>query len=117
MSLAPFVMSKADSAFSHTQRIESNMISWRLVNPATRRTYGVDSIPRSAREQAEILEQKRRECGELRAWMRAEELDPAKWDSRCSKSIKLLDLNDEILARVDPFSISSIKDAGAIVDA
>jgi 3-oxoadipyl-CoA thiolase len=48
MSRAPFVMGKADSAFSRAAKIEDTTIGWRFVNPAMREAYGVDSMPETA---------------------------------------------------------------------
>jgi 3-oxoadipyl-CoA thiolase len=48
MSRAPFVMGKADSAFSRNAEIFDTTIGWRFVNPAMRKLYGVDSMPETA---------------------------------------------------------------------
>jgi acetyl-CoA acyltransferase len=48
MSRAPFVMPKADSAFSRAAKIEDTTIGWRLVNPAMKAKYGIDSMPETA---------------------------------------------------------------------
>jgi 3-oxoadipyl-CoA thiolase len=48
MTRAPFVMGKADSAFSRTAKIEDTTIGWRFVNPAMKAQYGVDSMPETA---------------------------------------------------------------------
>ena len=48
MSRAPFVMGKADSAFSRAAEIFDTTIGWRFVNPAMRKAYGVDSMPETA---------------------------------------------------------------------
>jgi len=48
MSRAPFVMGKADSAFSRSAEIFDTTIGWRFVNPAMRAAYGVDSMPETA---------------------------------------------------------------------
>jgi 3-oxoadipyl-CoA thiolase len=48
MSRAPFVMGKADSAFSRNAEIHDTTIGWRFVNPAMRKAYGVDSMPETA---------------------------------------------------------------------
>jgi len=48
MSRAPFVMGKADSAFSRSAEIFDTTIGWRFVNPAMRKAYGVDSMPETA---------------------------------------------------------------------
>ncbi|KMJ54703.1 beta-ketoadipyl CoA thiolase [Vogesella sp. EB] len=48
MSRAPFVMGKADTAFSRNMKIEDTTIGWRLVNPLMKAQYGVDSMPETA---------------------------------------------------------------------
>jgi acetyl-CoA acyltransferase len=53
MSRAPFVMSKADSAFSRAAKIEDTTIGWRLINPLMKAQYGVDSMPETAENVAE----------------------------------------------------------------
>ena len=45
MSRAPFVMPKADSAFSRNAEIFDTTIGWRFVNPALKQKYGTDSMP------------------------------------------------------------------------
>ncbi|MBF7054880.1 3-oxoadipyl-CoA thiolase [Halomonas sp. KAO] len=53
MSRAPYVMGKADSAFSRGQKIEDTTIGWRFINPQMKRAYGVDSMPETAENVAE----------------------------------------------------------------
>ncbi|MFG1280628.1 3-oxoadipyl-CoA thiolase [Xanthobacter autotrophicus] len=53
MSRAPFVMGKADSAFSRAAKIEDTTIGWRFVNPAMKALHGVDSMPETAENVAE----------------------------------------------------------------
>jgi 3-oxoadipyl-CoA thiolase len=48
MTRAPFVMGKADSAFSRTAKIEDTTIGWRFVNPKMKAQYGIDSMPETA---------------------------------------------------------------------
>ncbi len=48
MSRAPFVMAKADTAFSRSARIEDSTIGWRFVNPRMKALYGIDSMPETA---------------------------------------------------------------------
>jgi len=48
MSRAPFVMPKADAAFSRAAKIEDTTIGWRFVNPAMKAKYGIDSMPETA---------------------------------------------------------------------
>lgn len=45
MSRAPFVMPKADAAFSRNAEIYDTTIGWRFVNPLMKKQYGVDSMP------------------------------------------------------------------------
>ncbi|WDZ80488.1 3-oxoadipyl-CoA thiolase (plasmid) [Ensifer adhaerens] len=45
MSRAPFVMPKADTAFSRNAEIYDTTIGWRFVNPVMKKQYGVDSMP------------------------------------------------------------------------
>jgi len=53
MSRAPFVMSKAESAFSRTARIEDTTIGWRFVNSLMKALHGVDSMPETAENVAD----------------------------------------------------------------
>jgi 3-oxoadipyl-CoA thiolase len=48
MSRAPFVMPKADSAFSRNNAIYDTTIGWRFVNKLMKERYGVDSMPETA---------------------------------------------------------------------
>jgi acetyl-CoA acyltransferase len=48
MSRAPFVMGKADSAFSRAAQIFDTTIGWRFVNPLLKEQYGIDSMPETA---------------------------------------------------------------------
>ena len=45
MSRAPFVMPKAETAFSRHAEIHDTTIGWRFVNPLIKAQYGVDSMP------------------------------------------------------------------------
>ena len=48
MSRAPFVMPKAESAFSRSNAVYDTTIGWRFVNLAMKEMYGVDSMPETA---------------------------------------------------------------------
>jgi len=70
MSRAPFVIPKADSAFSRAAKIEDTTIGWRFVNPLMKSKYGIDSEFKVARadQDAFALRSQRRwaaaqECG------------------------------------------------------
>ena len=53
MSRAPFVMGKADAAFSRTMKLEDTTIGWRFINPVIKAKYGVDSMPETGEIVAE----------------------------------------------------------------
>jgi acetyl-CoA acyltransferase len=56
MTRAPFVMPKADTAFSRTNAVYDTTIGWRFVNPKMKAQYGVDSMPQTADNVAEDYE-------------------------------------------------------------
>jgi len=53
MSRAPFVMPKAESAFSRSNAVYDTTIGWRFVNPKMKAQYGVDQMPETAENVAE----------------------------------------------------------------
>ncbi|MCK2087878.1 3-oxoadipyl-CoA thiolase [Thauera aromatica] len=53
MSRAPFVIAKADTAFSRSAKIEDTTIGWRFVNPRMKAQYGIDSMPETAENVAQ----------------------------------------------------------------
>ncbi|MBB3692014.1 3-oxoadipyl-CoA thiolase [Sphingomonas sp. BK580] len=53
MTRAPYVMGKAAGAFDRAQQLEDTTLGWRLVNPAMRAAYGVDTMPQTAEHVAE----------------------------------------------------------------
>ncbi|MEP1353829.1 MAG: 3-oxoadipyl-CoA thiolase [Tateyamaria sp.] len=48
MTRAPFVMPKADTAFSRGAKVFDTTIGWRFVNPAIQAAHGIDSMPETA---------------------------------------------------------------------
>ncbi|MBC8118893.1 MAG: 3-oxoadipyl-CoA thiolase, partial [Burkholderiaceae bacterium] len=48
MSRAPFVMPKADSAFSRSNSVFDTTLGWRFVNAQMKALYGIDSMPETA---------------------------------------------------------------------
>ncbi|WP_297781836.1 3-oxoadipyl-CoA thiolase [uncultured Roseovarius sp.] len=56
MSRAPFIMPKAEQAFSRSSSIEDTTIGWRMVNPRMKAGFGVDSMPETAENVAEDFE-------------------------------------------------------------
>jgi len=55
MSRAPFVMPKAQSAFSRANAVYDTTIGWRFVNPLMQAQYGVDSMPETAENVAQAF--------------------------------------------------------------
>src|SRR5690606_19837595 len=53
MSRAPFVVGKAETAFSRTSEMYDTTIGWRFVNPLIKSQYGIDSMPETAENVAE----------------------------------------------------------------
>jgi 3-oxoadipyl-CoA thiolase len=53
MSRAPFVLPKAETAFSRSMEIHDTTIGWRFVNPLMKKQYGVDSMPETAENVAD----------------------------------------------------------------
>jgi acetyl-CoA acyltransferase len=53
MSRAPFVMPKAETAFSRKAEIYDTTIGWRFVNPLMKKQYGIDSMPETGENVAE----------------------------------------------------------------
>ena len=55
MTRAPFVLGKAETAFSRVAKIEDTTIGWRFVNPLMKAKYGIDSMPETAENVAEAF--------------------------------------------------------------
>ncbi|MEC9453762.1 MAG: 3-oxoadipyl-CoA thiolase [Pseudomonadota bacterium] len=53
MSRAPFVMAKAETAFSRAAKIEDTTLGWRFVNILMKERHGIDSMPETAENVAE----------------------------------------------------------------
>jgi acetyl-CoA acyltransferase len=67
MSRAPFVMPKAESAFSRSNAVYDTTIGWRFVNKQMKALYGVDSMPETA-ENVAVDFQIEREAQDLMAY-------------------------------------------------
>ncbi len=65
MSRAPFVLGKADSAFSRSLKMEDSTIGWRFVNPLMKAKYGIDSMPETGEIVAEEFHIARRDQQEI----------------------------------------------------
>jgi acetyl-CoA acyltransferase len=88
MSRAPFVMAKADAAFSRSMKVEDTTIGWRFVNPLMKAKYGTDSMPETGEIVAEefhvsradqdlfALHSQQRAADAMRSGRLAEEITP-----------------------------------------
>ncbi len=54
MTRAPYVMGKSGSAFGRDQKIEDTTLGWRFINPAMRAAYGVETMPQTGENVAEL---------------------------------------------------------------
>src|SRR5262249_38039504 len=61
MTRAPFVMGKAQEAFSRTNETYDTTIGWRFINPLMRAQYGVDQMPDTAENVAEEFQVARKD--------------------------------------------------------
>ncbi len=68
MSRAPFVMGKADSAFSRKAEIFDTTIGWRFVNPKMEEMYGVDAMGETAENLAEERQITREDQDRFALW-------------------------------------------------
>ncbi len=75
MSRAPFVLGKADSAYSRSMKMEDTTIGWRFVNPLMKAKYGTDSMPETGEIIAEEFHISRKDQDQfaLRSQQRAAE--------------------------------------------
>ena len=53
MTRAPFVMGKAEAAFSRAAKVEDTTLGWRFVNPRFKESFGTDSMPETGENVAE----------------------------------------------------------------
>ena len=75
MSRAPFVMGKADSAYSRAMKMEDTTMGWRFINAALKAQYGVDTMPQTAENvaQAHSISRADQDAFALRSQQRAGE--------------------------------------------
>ncbi len=66
MSRAPFVMAKADAAFSRAAKLEDTTLGWRFVNPVMKERYGVDSMAETGENVAEDVSHFASRSGRIR---------------------------------------------------
>jgi len=75
MSRAPFVMGKADGAYSRAMKLEDTTMGWRFINPLMKAKYGVDTMPETGEIVAEEFHvtRKDQDAFALRSQQRAAE--------------------------------------------
>ena len=61
MTRAPFVMAKAETAFSRQATVHDTTLGWRFVNKLMKAAHGIDSMPETAENVAEEYQVKRRD--------------------------------------------------------
>jgi len=102
MTRAPFVMGKADAAFARGQKIEDTTIGWRVVNPAMKAAYGVDSMPETGENVAQ-------EWGVSRE-------DQDIFALRSQQKAAASQANGRLAAEITPVSIPQTKGDALIID-
>jgi acetyl-CoA acyltransferase len=102
MSRAPFVMPKADTAFSRNAEIYDTTIGWRFVNPVMKAQYGVDSMP---------------ETGEnVAADFKVSRADQDAFALRSQQRAVAAQANGRLAQEITPVSVPRRKGAPVIVD-
>ncbi|SFQ00327.1 3-oxoadipyl-CoA thiolase [Tranquillimonas alkanivorans] len=73
MSRAPFVLPKAEAAFSRNNEIYDTTIGWRFINPVMKAQYGVESMPETAENVADDfgISREDQDCFALRSQQKA----------------------------------------------
>ena len=87
MSRAPFVMPKAETAFSRNAEIYDTTIGWRFVNPLMKQQYGVDSMPETGENVAEDYKVSRAGPGCVRAALASSKAGAAQANGRLAEEI------------------------------
>jgi acetyl-CoA acyltransferase len=102
MSRAPFVLPKAETAFSRAAEIHDTTIGWRFINPAMQAAYGTDSMPETAENVAA-------ECNISRA-------DQDAFALRSQQKAVAAQVNGRLAKEIVPVEIAQRKGPPKIVD-
>src|SRR3989475_6041006 len=92
MSRAPFVVAKADSAYSRSIRMEDTTLGWRFINPLMKAKYGVESMPETGENVAE----------EFRISRKDQDLFALRSQQRAAEALRNGRLKQEIVAALIP---------------
>jgi acetyl-CoA acyltransferase len=81
MSRAPYVMGKADGAYSRSMKLEDTTMGWRFINPLMKAKYGVETMPETGENVAEEfhVSRKDQDAFALRSQQRAAEAMRSGW--------------------------------------
>jgi acetyl-CoA acyltransferase len=104
MSRSPFVMGKAETAFSRNAEIFDTTIGWRFVNRLMKQQYGVDSMPETAENVAEEHQISREDQDKFAFWSQ-EKAAAAQADGRLAEEIRAVTIpqrrGDDIVVEKD----------------
>ena len=103
MSRAPFVIPKSSSAFSRNAEIYDTTIGWRFVNPIMKEKYGIDSIPETGENVAELWNISREDQDKFAFWSQSKTAQAIS-SGRFKKeifNIKIKVKNNEIIFKDD----------------
>ena len=103
MSRAPFVIPKSSSAFSRNAEIYDTTIGWRFVNPIMKEKYGVDSMPETGENVAELWSISREDQDKFAFWSQSKTAQAIS-SGRFKKeifNIKIKVKNNEIIFKDD----------------
>ena len=103
MSRAPFVIPKSPSAFSRNAEIYDTTIGWRFVNPIMKEKYGIDSMPETGENVAELWNISREDQDKFAFWSQSKTAQAIS-SGRFKKeifNIKIKVKNNEIIFKDD----------------
>ena len=86
MSRAPFVMAKAETAFSRQAEVHDTTIGWRFVNPKMQEMYGIDAMGETAENLAEERQITREDQDSFAVWSQ-NKAEAAQQDGRLAAEI------------------------------
>jgi 3-oxoadipyl-CoA thiolase len=103
MSRAPFVMPKANGAFSRNAEIYDTTIGWRFVNPLMKKAYGVDSMPETSDNVAADFEVSRadQDAFAYRSQMRAKRTQAAGRFAEEIVPVKIAGRRETVIVSID----------------
>jgi 3-oxoadipyl-CoA thiolase len=102
MTRAPFVMPKADSAFSRANAVYDTTIGWRFVNKQLKAEYGIDSMPETAENVAEEYQVSRE--------------DQDRFAAESQRRAAAAQANGRLAAEIVPVTIPQRKGGPIVVD-